>query len=225
MTHFLHSTDLRGLWLLDANRDVNRLIFDVTNQPFLPFSFLRNSDRIEKLIHNFLHHFDSTSYRWVHFRNTVVPDNDPGLVTRFFQIVKEIRDQVARHMDYGGDIILSKQVLPMVTDEILPPEALEKRRFLLYIVRAIITGNLTVEKASQIYKIPQNNIRIWISTFLTHGPLCFLRKPRVLHPDTEAAIAKFHFMEKSSFTRTCVRYAFLNPSRLRRMLRRNPYRA
>ena len=222
MSDLYNATPLTGRWLVDTQSKFSNYCFRITDE----YTYIRDLDlyydaRIQCDASRFRCQIDDHCNPRGPYELDYVQDDNLFQLKRLFQIVSDVRDEVALFDPPSPDVVLSYDALPLVSKELLPPPALKKRKFFLMVARFIVFDNLSIERAASLFNVNIESVRIWLTAFLTHGPAYFFYKPKSLTFEEEEKIVDQHFKKRSSLVYSCARYMILDRNRFRRMLHRH----
>ena len=216
-----NTTPLIGRWLFDAQGEFSDLCFEIT-RPLNYSEINLNLDfNFNYMINCFRFQIDDYGNRKGGYDPEYVSDLNVDQLQRLFRIVSAVRDGYAPNYSTSPDFVLSKDAFPLIGNDLLREAEIKKRKFFLMVARSVIFSNFSVEYAAARFKVNAQNVRIWISAFLTHGPRPFFYQPKLLSFEEEEKIVREHFQNGSSMVYTCARYLILNRNRFRRMLHRH----
>ena len=211
---------LRGRWLYDVP-DLSYFIFNIDDYKTYPPEITRCClIGIQEALDEFKNPRDHNGRKMETLTDIGVYDQDVGQVERLFKIVRIIREAVVSSYNLRHLVNVPKYSFPLVTDSLHDAEGQERAFNYLRMARTAIFGGQSLDFVAKANNVNEKNLRIWVSTFLTHGPLCFYRKPMEIGPELEAHIVERHIKCESSVVYTCSKFAILNYKRLKHMCRR-----
>lgn len=227
-------TPLEGYWLYDAGLPFSDIFFNIARPDnFPPELDIRKNrvtcDAVSKLNNACLFHNNLSSLKvgitsGYGYR---IPNSATEILAELHRLIAVIRREVAIKHNLRKSMAFhstGQSAFDYQSWDYLSESQARIRLGYLQAAKEVVFGINTIESVTEKMKTIPENVRVWISIYLSSGPNGFMAQDNPFTPEFKKQIARDHFYNDHSLEFTATKYYIYKLNPLKRLLHHyNPF--